>query len=77
MSNVVAFALRHQEVPALRRAEVRLSEDCRIVELTVLDEMGKAEVLEYALASSSPNFDFGRLRRSWDEWRGSPPAAVS
>jgi hypothetical protein len=75
MAEVLAFAPRRQEVPALRCAELRLSEDCRIVEMTLLDEAGNVEVLEYALASSPPDFDLDRLRTAWDEWRGSSTKA--
>ena len=70
MAEVLAFAPRRQEVPALRCAELRLSEDCRIVEMTLLDDAGNVEVLEFELVSSPPDFDFCRLRTAWNEWRG-------
>ena len=75
MAEVLAFAPRRQEVPALRCAELRLSEDCRIVEMTLLDEAGNVEVLEFVLSSSPPNFNFDRFRAAWDLWRGSSTKA--
>lgn len=70
MADVVALKQwreQRQEVPALRRTEFRLSENCDLVEITLLDEAGNCEILEYALVSSPPNFDFGRLRHTWNE----------
>lgn len=77
MAELLAFVPRLQEAPVYRRPEVRLSEDGRAVELTVFDdEAGNVEIVEFVVASSSPNFDFNRLCRSWAMWRGSP-ACVS
>jgi hypothetical protein len=68
MSNVVAFAPRRQEAPALRCAELHLDEDCGI-QMVLCDDAGNVvATLAYALLASKPgDFDLDRFRRSWNE----------
>jgi hypothetical protein len=74
-TNVVIFAPRPKEVPALTFVEIRLvEEDCSLV-VTVHDAAGNAFAIDYALGWSPPGFDLDRLREAWSRWRGSTAAA--
>ncbi len=77
MNNVLQLEPRRREAPMLRSAELRLSESGHAIELTVHDDAGGIAILEYGLVSLPPDFDLDRLRRAWDQWRGTPPALVS
>jgi hypothetical protein len=74
-TNVVAFAPRKVEPPALSHVEVRFNEeDCSLV-LTVVDESGDHFSLDYVLNWGPPDFDIARLRAAWPRWRGTSTAA--
>jgi hypothetical protein len=74
-TNVVPFAPRRPEPPALTHVEVRLNEqDCSLV-LTVYDEAGNRFAIDYALGWSPPDFDLNRLHAAWPRWRGTATAA--
>ena len=67
---------RETPPPALQCAELRLSEDCGIVEMTLLDEAGNvAAILSYGLQDKPEGFDMMRLAEAWDIWRGSSTKA--
>jgi hypothetical protein len=74
-TNVVPFAPRRPEPPALTFVEVRLNEeDCSLV-LIVYNEAGDHFAIDYVLGWSPPDFDLNRLRAVWQKWRGSSAAA--
>jgi hypothetical protein len=74
-TNVVPFAPRRPEPPALTFVEVRLNEeDCSLV-LIVYNEAGDHFAIDYVLGWSPPDFGLNRLRAVWQKWRGSSAAA--
>lgn len=75
-TNVVAFAAPppKKPKPALF-VELRLGANFTI-EMSLHDSTGVVGTLVYGLtAKTPPDFDLGRLRASWDEWRDSSTIA--